>query len=193
MALSRRTIIELWLGAAGVSALAGLAWLAERRVELGPTDGAGFHPFHWPFPADAWPPGRAWTGNDLDVYVRLKTGVCSDCETGVVSDEAVDRAVDIDQLDPRFVPVGTGRRVRVTDLFGRARLYRHKMRWGATRYAEGIVVSHECDLVVAIVDGNMADERTRKMAYRFLESNTVQVWVNKQLEAKEQAGRPQLR
>ena len=38
--------------------------------------------------------------------------------------------------------------------------------------------------VVAIVDGNMADERTRKMAHRFLESNTVQVWVNQQLEGR---------
>jgi hypothetical protein len=182
MALSRRTIIELCLGAAGVAGLAGLGYLAERRIELGPTDGAGFHPFHWPFPDDGWPPGRAWTGNDLDVYVRLKSGLCGDCETGVVTDEAVDRAVDIDLLDPRFVPVGAGRRVRVTDLFGRARLYRHKMHYGALRYAEGIVVSQQCNLVVAIVDGNMADERTRKTAYRFLESNTVQVWVNKHLD-----------
>lgn len=182
MALSRRTVVELWLGAAGVSALGGLAYLAERRVELGPTDGAGFHPIHWSLPADTWPAGRAWTGNDIDVHVQLKSGLCSNCETGVVTDEALDRALDIDRLDPRFVPAQPGRRVRITDLFGRARLYRHKMHNGATRFAEGIAVSHECDLVVAIVDGNMADERTRKMAYRFLESNTVQVWVNKQLE-----------
>ena len=184
MALSRRTVIELWLGAASVAALGGLAFIAERRIELGPTDGAGFHRIHWPFPADAWPPGRAWTGNDLDVYVRLKFGICSDCETGVTSDEALDRAVDIDLLDPRFVPTQAGSRIRITDLFGRARLYRHKMHNGATRLAEGIVVSHKCDLVIAIVDGNMADERKRKMAHRFLESNTVQVWVNQQLEGR---------
>ena len=184
MALSRRTVIELWLSAAGVAALGGLGLIAERRIELGPTDGAGFHPVRWPFAADTWPPGRAWTGNDLDVFVRLKFDVCSDCETGLMSDEALDRAVDIDLLDPRFVPAQSGSRIRITDLFGRARLYRHKMHNGATRLAEGIVVSHKCDLVVAIVDGNMADERTRKMAHRFLESNTVQVWVNQQLAGR---------
>ena len=47
MAISRRTVVELGLAAAGVAALGGLAFLAERRVELGPTDGAGFHPIHW--------------------------------------------------------------------------------------------------------------------------------------------------
>jgi hypothetical protein len=185
MALARRTMVKVTLSGAMLAGLAGLAVLAERRVELGPTDGAGFRPFHWPFPDDAWPAGRAWTGNDLDVYVRLKFDVCSsDCETGVVSDEAVDRAVDIDRLDPRFAAVGPGRRVRVTDLFGRARLYRHRMRNGAPRLAEGIVVSYKCDLLVAIVDGNMADDVRRRMAYRFLESNTVQVWVNRQLDGR---------
>jgi hypothetical protein len=184
MALKRRTIVKLSLGAGMLAGLAGLAVLAERRVALGPTDGAGFRPIHWPFPPDAWPVGRAWTGNDLDVYVQLKLGVCSDCETGVVSDEGVDRAVDIARLDPRFVPAEPGRRVRVTDLFGRARLYRHRMHNGAVRLAEGIAVSYKCVLVVAVVDGNMADAAKRKTAYRFLESNTVQVWVNRQLEGR---------
>ena len=67
-------------------------------------------------------------------------------------------------------------------MFGRARLYHHKMHSRASRFAEGIVVAYKCDLLVAVVDGNMADDATRRMAYRFLESNTVQVWVNKQLE-----------
>jgi hypothetical protein len=80
------------------------------------------------------------------------------------------------------VPDGPGSRIRITDLFGRSRLYRHRMRNGATRLAEGIVVAYKCDLVVAIVDGNMADPEQRRMAHRFLESNTVQIWVNKQLE-----------
>ena len=110
--------------------------------------------------------------------------ICSDCETGVTSDEAVDRVVDIDRLDPRFAPVGPGSRIRITDLLGRSRLYRHKMHNGATRLAEGIVVAYKCDLLVAIVDGDMTDPDKRKMAHRFLESNTVQVWVNKQLEGR---------
>jgi hypothetical protein len=184
MPLGRRTMVKLSLGAVMLAGLAGLAMLAEQRVALGPTDGAGFHPIPWPFPADAWPAGRGWTGHDLDIYVRLKFDVCSDCETGVVSDEAVDRVVDIDRLDSRFVPAEAGRRVRITDMFGRSRLYRHKMHNGSTRYAEGFVVSYKCDLVVAIVDGNMADEAKRRLARRFLESNTVQVWVNKQFEGR---------
>ena len=184
MLLGRRTVTKVSLGAGMLAGLAGLAWLAEDRVALGPTDGAGFRPIHWPFPADAWPPGRGWRGNDLDVFVRLKFDVCSDCETGVVSDEALGRAIDIDRLDTRFTPAEAGSRVRITDMFGRARLYRHRMHNGATRYAEGLAVSYRCDLVVVIVDGDMADPAKRKMARRFLESNTVQVWLNKQLEGR---------
>ena len=144
--VARRTVMKMYLGAGMVAGLAGLAYLAEERVALGPTDGKGFRPIRWPFPADAWPPGRAWTGHDLDFYVRLKFDVCSDCETGVISDEAVDRVVDIDRLDPRFAPVGPGSRIRITDLFGRSRLYRHQMHNGAPRLAEGIVVAYRCDL-----------------------------------------------
>ena len=182
--LGRRTVIQLWIGAGLVAGLGGLAWIADRRVSLGPTDGAGFHPIPWPFPADTWPAGRAWTGHDLDVYVRLKLDVCSDCETGVVDDAAVDRAVDIDRLDPRFTAAQPGHPIRITDLLGRARLYGHRMHNGAPRRAEGIVVAYKCDLLVAIVDGNMADERKRRTAHRFLESNTVQVWVNAQLDGR---------
>ncbi len=63
------------------------------------------------------------------------------------------------------------------------------MRNGAPRLAEGIVVNHACDLVVALVDGNMADEGKRRLAHRFLESNTVQVWLNQQLEDRHRAHR----
>ncbi len=179
--LSRRTVIQMSMGAGLLAGLGGLAVLAERRVALGPTDGAGFRPFHWPFPPDPWPPGHAWTGNDLDVYVRLKPGLCSDCETGIATDEAVDRIVDIDRLDPRFRAAGPGNRIRLTDMTGRARLYRHRLHNGRTRLAEGIAVTYQCDAVVALIDGNMADDAKRKLAHRFLESNTVQVWLNRQL------------
>jgi hypothetical protein len=179
--LSRRTIVQMSMGAAMLAGLAALAALAERRVSLGPTDGAGFRPFFWPFPSDPWPPGRAWTGNDLDVYVRLKPAICSDCETGIATDEALDRIVDIDRLDPRFAPAGPGSPIRLTDMTGRARLYRHRRHNGAMRYAEGIAVTYQCDAVIALVDGNMADEARRRMAHRFLESNTVQIWLNQQL------------
>jgi hypothetical protein len=38
--------------------------------------------------------------------------------------------------------------------------------------------------VVAVIVGNVADEQERKSAHRVLESNTVQVWVNQQLEGR---------
>ena len=90
--------------------------------------------------------------------------------------------VGVDRARSPLCAPGPGNRIRITDLFGRSRLYRHKMHNGATRLAEGIVVAYKCDLLVAIVDGNITDKR--KMAHQFLESNTVQVWVNKQLEGR---------
>ena len=59
----------------------------------------------------------------LEVYVRPKLGFCGNCETGVVTDEEVDRVTDIDLLDERFAPVQEGSRIRIADLSGRARLY----------------------------------------------------------------------
>jgi hypothetical protein len=87
-------------------------------------------------------------------------------------------------LDERFAPVSDGSRIRITDLVGRARLYKYKLKNGAQRFAEGIAVSYKCDLVVAIVLGKVDDEPTAKFAHRFLESNKVQVWVNQQLEGR---------
>ena len=54
--VARRTVTKMYLGTGMVAGLAGLAWLAEERVALGPTDGKGFRPIHWPFTTDAWPP-----------------------------------------------------------------------------------------------------------------------------------------
>jgi hypothetical protein len=56
-----------------------------------------------------------------------------------------------------------------------------------TRDAYGALArdrAYKCELVVAIVVGNVADEQERKAAHHFLESNTVQVWVNQQLEGR---------
>jgi hypothetical protein len=138
----------------------------------------------WPFPRDGWPPGRAWRGHDLEVYVRPKLGFCGNCDTGVVSDDEVDRVTDIDLLDEKFTPLKEGHRVRITDLLGRARLYSLKMKDGKTRTAEGLAVSFKCDLIVAIIVGKVDDEPTAKFAHAFLESNKVQIWVNQQLEGR---------
>ena len=182
--LNRRTVIQASLGGGLVAVLAGLAAIGHERVKLGPTDGAGWRPIDWPFPRDGWPPGRGWRRDTTDVYVRPKLGFCGNCETGVVTDDEVDRVTDIDLLDERFQPVQAGSRIRITDLVGRARVYKYRLKNGAQRYAEGIAVAYKCDLVVAIVVGNVADEQERKSAHRFLESNIVQVWVNQQLEGR---------
>ena len=182
--LKRRTVFQVSLAGALLAVLAGLAEIGKQRVALGPTDGAGWRPIAWPFPRDAWPAGRAWGRDTTEVYVRPKLGFCGNCETGVVTDDEVDRVTDIDLLDERFQPVQAGSRIRITDLVGRARLYKYRLKNGAQRYAEGIAVAYKCDLVVAVIIGNVADEQERKSAHRFLESNTVQVWVNQQLEGR---------
>ncbi|MDP2333580.1 MAG: hypothetical protein Q8M19_23140 [Reyranella sp.] len=189
MKLSRQTLIYLVLGAVQVAALAGLGWYADRQLALGHTDTAGWRPFTWPFPADRAPQGRAYSGNDHDVYVWLKLGHLKlsqkgDCPEGITTDEALEQAVGVRLLDPRFVPVGPGERVRVTDAFGRVRTYRHKRHNGALRYAEAVAVPYGCDLLTAIIDGDARDPAKRKIGREFLESNTVQVWVLKALEGR---------
>lgn len=179
--LKRRTLLQASIAGGMVAGLGGFAVVANL---IEPEERDGWQPVAWPFPRDNFPPGRAWRGHDLEVYVRPKPGLCGNCETGVVADEEVDRTSDIDLLDPRFTPLKAGSRVRITDLFGRARLYRVKTKTGRERMAEGIAVSHDCDLVVAIVVGKVDDEATRKFAHRFLKSNKVQVWLLQQLEGR---------
>ena len=92
--LSRRTIVQTSLAAGTVAGLAGMAMYANWRLAQEPV-ADGWWPIAWPFPRDGWPPGRAWRGHDLEVYVRPKLGFCGNCDTGVVSDEEVDRVIDL--------------------------------------------------------------------------------------------------
>ncbi len=184
MKLSRQTLVYLAWAAAQVAVLGGIAWFADRQMHLGYTDAAGWRPFTWPFSAREAAPGRAYSGDDHDVYVWLTLGAEGDCPDGIATDEALERAIDVRILDPRFVPVGPGERVRVTDAFGRARVYVHKRHNGALRYGEAIAIPYNCDLLTAIVDGDARDPAKRKLAREFLESNTVQVWVLTALEGR---------
>jgi len=189
MKLSRQTLTYIAWAAVQAAALGGVAWFADRQMKLGYTDSAGWRPFTWPFSAEEAPPGKAYSGDEHDIYVWLKFGHLKlsqkgDCPEGIATDEALERAVDVRLLDPRFAPVGPGERVRVTDVYGRTRVYVHKRHNGALRYAEAVAVPYDCDLVTAIIDGDARDPAKRKLAREFLESNTVQVEVLKALEGR---------
>lgn len=181
--LGRRTLIHALLAATLVVGLAGFStfsrWYTTWMAEFGP----GWHATAWPFLRDGFPPGRAWRNGDVTVYVRPKLGFCGNCDTGVVDDSEVDQVTDVDLLDENFTPVGDGSRIRITDLFGRARLYNIATKDG-TRTAWGIAVNHKCDLIVALVVGKVDSPAARQEARAFLESNTVQVWLNQQLDGQ---------
>jgi hypothetical protein len=114
----------------------------------------------------------------------MTLGPKGDCPDGITSDASLERAIDVRILDPRFVPVGPGERVRVTDAFGRARVYVHKRHNGALRYAEAIAIPYNCDVLTAIIDGDARNPAKRRVGREFLESNTVQVGVLKALEGR---------
>lgn len=181
--LSRRTLVLALLAGLLVASLAGLStfahWYKAWMDEYGP----GWHATAWPFLRDGFAPGRAWRNGDTTVYVRPKFGFCANCDTGVVDDSEVDQVTDVDLLDDRFTPVGAGERIRVTDLFGRARLYNIATPAG-TRTAWAIAVNYKCDLIVALAVGKLDDPAVRRETRAFLESNTVQVWLNQQLDGR---------
>jgi hypothetical protein len=182
--VKRRAVVQASVAGGLVAATAGLAAIAHERLAPGPADGEGWRPIAWPFPRDAFPPGRAWRRGTTEVYVRPKLGFCGNCDTGVVADEEVDRVTDLDLLDPRFAPAKEGTPIRIGPFPGRARLYRYTLASGGTRHAEGIAVAQKCDLVVAVIAGNLADEPQRAAAYRFLGSSGVQGWLSQQLEGR---------
>ena len=181
--LARRTLIHALLAATLVVGLVGFSTFAQWYKTWMDEFGPGWHATAWPFLRDGFPPGRAWRNGDVTVYVRPKLGFCGNCDTGVVEDSEVDQVTDIDLLDEKFTPVGAGSRIRITDLFGRSRLYNIATRDG-TRTAWAIAVNYKCDLIVALVVGKVDNPAARQEARAFLESNTVQVWLNRQLEGR---------
>jgi hypothetical protein len=178
--MKRRTIVQTSLAAGLVAGKVALG-LSEDEPAASLSKEMPWRPIAWSFPRDAWPAGRAWRRGTLEVYVRPKLGFCGNCDTGVVTDEEVDRVTDVDLLDERFEPAKEGLAVRIGDLSGRARLYRYKLIGGGTRHAEGVAVSKKCDLVIAVIVGNLLDERERTAAYRLLKSSVVQDWISQEL------------
>lgn len=180
--MKRRTIVQTSLAAGLMAGMVALG-LSEGESPSHSKD-MPWRPSAWPFPRDDWLPGRGWRRGTLEVYVRPKLGFCGNCDTGVVADDEVDRVTDVDLLNERFVPARQGVAVRIGTLPGRARLYRYELANGDIRHAEGIAVSQECDLIIAVIVGNLVDERERTAAYRHLGSSVVQDWISQQLEGR---------
>ena len=181
--LSRRTLLYACFAASFVIATAAFSAYVRWDVAHRPQEYDGWRRIAWPFPRDGWNEGQAWRGHGLELYVRPKLGLCGNCDTGVIEDAELDRVTDIGLVDPLFEPLGPGQRIQITDLFGRSRLYKLRS-WEPAQLAQAIAVSYRCDLIVAVVVGNVADQKLRRTARRFLEADPVQDWVNPQLGEK---------
>jgi hypothetical protein len=136
----------------------------------------------WPFPRDGWPAGRAFRcnaaacGGDIEVYIRPKLGFCN-CTTGVADDDEVDRVADVDLISVHFVPLQTGKAVRVADMPGRIRAYDLKIGDGVPHGAIGIAVSHRCDLLVAAAQGTADAAAVQRAALELLASAEMGRWA----------------
>jgi len=138
----------------------------------------------WPFPRDAWPAGRAFRcqsrlcDSGTEVYLRMKIGLCSNCETGVTEDAEVDRVTDLDLISERFAPLATGEQVHLGDMSGRMRPYMLPMADGTIRTAMGLALSRQCDLVIAVIlrPWAPASATHRAVAWQF-PSTDLAKWV----------------
>jgi hypothetical protein len=162
-------------------ALSGGAPYHKVRAQEGGGD-ARWREIAWPYPRDAWPAGRAFRceavacGAAFEVYVRAKIGFCN-CDTGVADDDEVDRVADLDLISQRFVPMEAGRVVRVADMSGRSRNYDLEMPDGSQHRAIGIALSHRCDLMVAVAQGEGAAPELQRQALAFLASDDLRHWM----------------
>jgi hypothetical protein len=181
--MNRRSALYL-SGVVAAAAILGGVWLHGGR---GTTTGAVWHEIAWPFPRDAWPPGKAFrcTSNacegGAELYVRPKIGFCN-CATGVADDEEVDRVTDLDLISERFTPVETGHEVHISGMPGRLRHYSLRMQDGTDRQAIGLAISHQCDVVVAVTQGKFAAApQMERAAIDLLSSKPLSAWLSSAL------------
>ncbi len=167
-------------------AVSGAAAYHKLRPQDRSSPNTHWHEIAWPFPRDAWPAGRAFRcdaascGAAVEVYVRPKIGFCN-CDTGVADDDEVDRVADLDLISERFAPTEPGRVVRVADMSGRSRNYDLKMSDGSQHTAIGIALSHRCDLLVAVAQGEGAASELQRIALEFLASDEMHHWMTASL------------
>ena len=177
--MKRRTIVQTSL-AAGL--MAGMVALGLSKDE--PPSFSKDMPWRliaWPFPRDAWLAGQAWRRGALEVYVRPKSAsaaIATPASSPTRRSTASPTSTCWTNASCR--PRKASPSASAT-LSGRARLYRYKLIGGGTRHAEGIAVSKKCDLVIAVIVGNLLDERERTAAYRLLELSMVQEWISQEL------------
>jgi hypothetical protein len=160
-----------------LGALSGVAAYQGQHAESGE---ARWQEIAWPYPRDGWPAGRAFRcvscDGHVELYVRPKIGFCN-CDTGVADDDEVDRVADLDLISERFAPIAQGRVVRVADMSGRARAYHLAMTGGAHRTAIGIALSHRCDLLVAVTQGDGDARALEAAALTYLASGEMHHWM----------------
>ena len=173
-----RRLLVILIAALAFGALSGVAAYQKVRPASVDIADARWQEIAWPFPRDGWPSGRAFRCADcgnVELYVRPKIGFCN-CDTGVADDDEVDRVADLDLISPRYVPLETGKVVRVADMAGRSRAYDLAMADGS-HAAVGFALSHRCDLVVAVVQGRAAAGELQREGQRFLQSRELHRWV----------------
>jgi hypothetical protein len=176
-----RRVPLIALALLSLGAVSGVAAYEGERAASGE---AHWQEIAWPFPRDGWPAGRAFrctscggqVGGQVELYVRPKIGFCN-CDTGVADDDEVDRVADLDLISERFSPLAPGKVVNVADMAGRARAYDLAMTGGAHHTAIGIALSHRCDLLVAVVQGEADTAALERAALDYLSSGEVHRWM----------------
>jgi hypothetical protein len=144
--------------------------------------GSSWREIGWPFPRDGWPAGRAFhcdaalCGDDVELYVRPKIGFCN-CDSGVADDGEVDRVADLDLMSQRFVPLESGKVIRIAEMSGRLRSYDLAMPDGSRHAAIGFALSRRCDLLVAMAQGRGDAAGVRRVALAFLGSDDMKRWM----------------
>jgi hypothetical protein len=167
--------------------LAGLA-AGEARIGGAPEGGPDRSVPHawaeipWPFPFDAWGPGRAFRcpatscGSELTAFVRPKIGFCN-CYTGVADDDEIDRVGDVGLIGQDYRPLRPGGPTIVGTMSGRSRAFVVNSA-APVRYALGIAVSKKCDAVVGtVVSGAPLSATHEEAALAFLNGASVAPWA----------------
>jgi len=182
-----RRLPAILIAALACGALSGAVAYQKVRPQAEKGGGVHWQEIAWPYPRDGWPFGRAFRCDgcegEIELYVRPKIGFCN-CDTGVADDDEVDRVADLDLISQRFAPLAPGEVIRVADMSGRSRAYGLDMPDGARHAAVGIALSHRCDLLVAVAQGEAGAIELKREALKFLASSQMKHWMMAALDGR---------